>query len=386
MNSKLHVLIPDGNSTWALSVLNCLSQSSEYEFFVLSDKKRTATRFSKYTSYYKYYKRTTDNDWLNIISKEIVDQTISIIVPIAEDEIRFFITNSDRLPKSVKVIPLPKINDFETAINKHMLSRFLDEAHLPHPKYSYFKSFESYSNELLELQFPVLLKPLHEKGGDGILKFKNQEKLDSYIHKHSDFSDLFIQEFIDGYDIDCSVLCLNGKVLTHTIQKGNLEGHSSFAPQLGFEFLKNDVLLSVIKQLMQALNWSGVAHIDLRYDVKTKDYKIIEINARFWGSVEGSKFAGINFPDLAIQLAMNNEIENTQFNEIEYMRFKGVLKSIKRKPSFLFKKNYLLNNSETKSFLKDPLPTCYRFIEWLERRFNFILLFLSQEFAFYTIY
>lgn len=369
MGSELNVLIPDGNSTWALSVMNCLSQNSEYKFYVLSNKKRTGTKYSKNTSYYKYYKSTTDEAWLDIVSKEVTTNNISVIIPIAEDEIRFFIKNSHLLPPSVKVIPLPEILDFETAIDKHKLSVFLDSHNLPHPKSQYFDSLKSYFDKEFRLHFPVLMKPLHEKGGDGIRKFSTKLKLDNYLNKHPDFKDFFIQEYIEGYDIDCSVLCQNGNVLTHTIQKGNLIGHNAFAPQLGFDFLKNEEVLTVVKKLMQKLNWSGVAHIDLRYDANTNDYKIIEINARFWGSVEGSKFAGINFPDLAIQLAIHNTIEAKHFDEIHYMRLKGVLKSIKRKPSFLFKKDYLLNNSEARSFLNDPFPTCFKFIEWLGRRF-----------------
>ena len=386
MSSELNVLIPDGNSTWALSVMNCLSQNSEYKLFVLSNKKRTGAKYSKHTAYYKYYKSTSESDWLEIVSKEVITHHISVIIPIAEDEIRFFINNSHRLPSSVKVIPLPNINDFETAIDKHKLSVFLNQHNLPHPNFQYFNSLERYFKNKFTLNFPILIKPLHEKGGDGITKFYIKAKLDKYLKKHSDIEDFFIQEYIEGYDIDCSVLCKDGNVLVHTIQKGNLSGHNAFAPQLGFEFLKNEAVLSVIKQLMQQLNWSGVAHIDLRYDSNTCDYKIIEINARFWGSVEGSKFAGINFPDLAIQLALNDTVEKKQFDEIQYMRLKGVLKSIKRKPSFIFKKDYLLNNSEAKSFLKDPMPTCFKFIEWLGRQFNFILLFLGQELTFCTIY
>ncbi|MBR9846003.1 MAG: ATP-grasp domain-containing protein [Algicola sp.] len=385
MSSELNVLIPDGNSTWALSVMNCLSQNSEYKLFVLSNKKRTGTKYSKHTAYYKYYKSTSEGHWLEIVSKEVIANHISVIIPIAEDEIRFFINNLHRLPSTVKVIPLPKINDFETAIDKHKLSVFLNQHNLPHPKSQYFDSLESYVNNEFTLNVPVLVKPLHEKGGDGIIKFNMKAKLDKYLEKHSEIKDFFIQEYIQGYDIDCSVLCKDGNVLTHTVQKGNLLGHNAYAPQLGFEFLKNEAVLSVVKQLMQQLNWSGVAHIDLRYDTNTNDYKIIEINSRFWGSVEGSKFAGINFPDLAIQLALNESIETKQFDEIHYMRLKGVLKSIIRKPSFILKKDYLLNNSEAKSFLRDPMPTCFKFIEWLARQFNFILLFLGQELTFYTI-
>ncbi|WP_431135758.1 ATP-grasp domain-containing protein [Psychroserpens mesophilus] len=385
INSKCHVLIPDGNSTWALTVMNCLSYNPDYKLFVLSDKKRTATKFSKHTSYYKYYKRPSDKDWADIIVREVVTQNITVIIPIAEAEIKFFITNSHHLPDSVKVILLPEINSFETAINKHKLSVFLNEHNLPHPKYKYLNTSESHSNHDFGLQFPVLIKPLHQKGGDGILKFDTLKKLKRYVDKHSDYNELFIQEYIEGYDIDCSVLCVEGEVLVHTIQKGYLRGHNAFAPQLGFKFLKNERVLDIVTKLMKALNWSGVAHIDLRYDSKADDYKIIEINARFWGSVEGSKFAGINFPDLVIQLAVNQKIEDTEYKEVDYMRFKGVLKSIKRKPSFLLNKNYLINNSETKSFLKDPIPTCYKFIEWLGRQINIILLLLGQELTFYTI-
>jgi len=366
MKTKYHVLIPDGNSTWALTVINCLSHNSDYELFVLSNKKRTAAKYSKHISYYKYYKKTSDKEWLDAITKEVVKNSISIIIPIAEDEIRFFINNKQALSDSVKIIPLPEIDDFETAINKYKLSSFLKSHNLPHPKFKYFSNLESCFNEDLNLNFPILIKPLHEKGGDGILKIENKTELDKFTQKYQE--DIFIQEYIHGYDIDCSVLCLNGEILTHTIQKGNLSGHNAFAPQLGFEFLNNDKILNVVTQLMSALHWSGVAHIDLRYDANKEDYKIIEINARFWGSIEGSKFAGVNFPDLAIQLTMNNAIENTQYKEIEYMRLKGVIKTIKRKPSFIFKTSYMRNHTETNSFLKDPLPTLYRFVEWLGRR------------------
>ena len=369
MNSKCHVLIPDGNSTWALNVINCLSQNTDYKLFVLSDKKRTATKYSKHTAYYKYYKKTSDKAWLDIISKEIENQNISVIVPIAEEEFRFWILNQQLLPNTVKVIPLPQINNFEAAINKHQLSHFLNKHNLSHPKYNRFENFDAYSKESLELNFPIIIKPLHEKGGDGIEKFENKQALDLYLNKHSKSDELFFQEYIEGYDIDCSVLCLDGNISKYTIQKGKLEGDNSFAPQLCFDFFKNDALLDVVTQLMKALQWSGVAHIDLRYDEKANDYKIIEVNARFWGSVEGSKFAGINFPDLAIQLALNNAIENQKFIETEYMRLKGVIKTMKRKPTFIFKKNYLLNNSETKSFLNDPVPTLYRYKQWLMRRF-----------------
>lgn len=369
MSSKCHVLIPDGHSTWALTVINCLAQNSNYKLFILSQKKRTPTKYSKYTAYYQYYNQASDEEWLDIITEEVQTNNISVIIPIAESEIRFLIKHQKYLPKSVKAIPLPEISSFETAINKLKLSKFLESRNLPHPKFKSNSNSEAISDYDLNFDFPVLIKPLHDKGGDGIQKINSKKELDQFFDTNSNENDVLIQEYISGYDIDCSVICSNGNILAHTIQKGNLKGHNAFAPQLGFDFLNNDGIYNVVSQLMKSLNWSGVAHVDLRYDELEKDYKIIEINARFWGSVEGSKFAGVNFPDLAIQLAANGQIEKHHYKEIKFMRLKGVLKTIKRNPFFILKRKFLLNHTETKSFLRDPLPTCFRFVEWLGRRF-----------------
>lgn len=379
MNSDCNILIPDGSSTWAMSVVNCLSHINNYKLFILSDKKRTATKFSRYTSYYRYYKRTTDEAWIQILNTEIEANKISVIVPIAEEEIRFFIKYADKISTSAKLIPLPKANSFETAIDKLKLSEFLKQQQLPHPKSGFFDSTQSsFEEQLQAFELPILVKPLHDKGGDGILKFASEKKFKRYLRHKT----LFVQEYISGYDIDCSVLCLNGEVLTYTIQKGNLLGHSPYAPQLGLEFLQNEAVINVVKQLMAKLNWSGIAHIDLRYDQQANNYKVIEINARFWGSVEASKVAGTNFPQLVIEMALGKSVSYQPYAHIKYLRFKGFLKSVKRQPSLLMNINFILNFTEAKSVLKDPLPTMYKFREWLGRAsyfkaFNIILM--SQE-------
>lgn len=363
MSSRIKVLIPDGDSTWALSVIQCLSQVEGYDIYVLSNKKRTPAKFSRYTSYYKFYERTDDAQWLSIIISEIETNAIDVVVPIAEKEVTFFIKHRDNIQSS-SLISLPSLAHYQIAINKKKLSDFSKQHDIPHPKSFYFTSQDDIQELLSQVNFPLLIKPLDQKGGDGIEKIVTKDQ----FPKHSK-APLFIQNYIEGYDVDCSVLCLNGSILTYTIQKGNLNGDTAYAPQLGFDFIENKEVLKVTQDVMSKLNWSGLAHLDLRYDAHAKDYKLIEINGRFWGSVEASSKAGINFPDLSIQLALGNQIEHQGFDPIHYMRLKGVLKTIKRNPLFIFKRKFLMYNTEAKIFLKDPLPTFYKFREWLGRRF-----------------
>ncbi|MFT4611189.1 MAG: glutathione synthase/RimK-type ligase-like ATP-grasp enzyme [Glaciecola sp.] len=367
MTGILNILIPDGDSTWALTVLHCLSRVEGYNIVVLSNKKRTATRFSRYTSYYKFYEKQNDTSWLNVINSEVKLHSIDVIVPISEKEISFFIKHKTKIEDSATIIPLPEFSSFEIAINKKKLNDFAKANDVPHPNSFFITSEVDIQQLWSKIQFPILIKPLSLKGGDGIQKISTKEKFEDYFEKIN--HPILIQEYIEGYDIDCSVLCLNGTVLNHTIQKGNLKGNNVFAPQLAFDFLKNDDVLKVAKQTMSKLNWSGVAHLDMRYDLNANDFKLIEINARFWGSLEGSKCAGVNFPHQVIELALGKKIIKTGFEPIHYMRLKGVWKSIKRNPLFIFKRTYLLNNTEVKMFLNDPLPTFYKFREWVGRRF-----------------
>lgn len=364
MNSRINVLIPDGDSTWALSVMHCLSQVEAYRLFVLSNKKRTATKFSKYTTYYKFYERPDDAGWMDIINTAIENNSISVVLPIAEHEVSFFIKHKDNMSGLAKVAALPELKNFEIAIHKNKLSDFAKTHDIPHPKSFYFTAEHPTSKILSDIQFPILIKPLHQKGGEGIEKMLSKAEFPTHISEP-----IFIQEYIEGYDIDCSVLCLNGNILTHTIQKGNLPGSTTYAPQLRFDFIDNDDVLAVAQDVMSKLNWSGVAHLDMRYDENTKDYKLIEINARFWGSVEASEVAGINFPHLSVQLALGETISHKHYQTVSYMRLKGVLKLIKRRPTFILKRSYLMKNTEVRMLLKDPIPTVYKFKEWFGRQF-----------------
>lgn len=362
--SRQNVLIPDGHSTWALAVINCLAQLRQYRIFVVSEDKYTAVKYSRYTASFIYIQRTSDSEWISSLNQEIIKNQINVILPIAEKSIGFFIKNKHLIVERAKIMPLPNWDSFDIAINKHKLSLFLEACQLSVPKSGFFSKLEDYMAEKSNWHFPVLVKPLQEKGGDGILKFYKSEAFETYLLSNSGF----IQEYIEGYDIDCSVICKDGVVLCHTIQKGNLAGDTDYAPQLGVDFLRNDSVLDLTRQLMKALCWNGIAHIDLRYDQNKDDYKVIEINSRFWGSVEASKFAGINFPELAIKAALLEVVPQIDYSYIPYIRFKGVFKTMRNRPSLLFDPSFIINHTEVRSVLNDPFPTFYRFYEWMNRK------------------
>jgi predicted ATP-grasp superfamily ATP-dependent carboligase len=63
-------------------------------------------------------------------------------------------------------------------------------------------------------------------------------------------------------------------------------------------------LVSAGERLLDALDWNGVAMIECKRDSVTGRHVIMEINGRFWGSVQLAIDAGIDFPVLLVRCAL----------------------------------------------------------------------------------
>ena len=62
--------------------------------------------------------------------------------------------------------------------------------------------------------------------------------------------------------------------------------------------------------LLNSLKWNGVAMVEFRIDKNTSIPKLMEINPRFWGSLETAIFAGVDFPYLVFKLITEKCSEN----------------------------------------------------------------------------
>lgn len=63
-------------------------------------------------------------------------------------------------------------------------------------------------------------------------------------------------------------------------------------------------LVSAGERLLDALEWKGVAMIECKRDRDTGRHVIMEVNGRFWGSVQLAIDAGVDFPVLLVRHAL----------------------------------------------------------------------------------
>jgi predicted ATP-grasp superfamily ATP-dependent carboligase len=356
----LNILIPDGESYVSLGVLQCLSEVRDLKIHMVSNAKITSMRFSRYVTTFIYQpKIDADAEWVAAINDYTARYSIDVIMPVDEIAARKLIRLREHLLDQKKAFLPRSLDDFDLARDKGRLAIHLERLGIPGPKTILYTP-EFFERDIGTLPFPLLLKPaLDSGGGKGIEKFDTEKELITYLAANKPGPDRIFQEFIEGYDLGCNVLCRDGEILAFTIQKGFLFEKKSFTPQIGLQMIHQEHILNIVKKLMQSLNWSGVANIDLRYDARRDLFRILEINPRFWLTVLGSSMAGVNFPFLYCRTALGDTFHTPAYTETKYLNFRGFYTNIFKNPLFLFKLKEIWNTTPLKYMLKDPFLNLY---------------------------
>jgi predicted ATP-grasp superfamily ATP-dependent carboligase len=358
------ILIPDVECYLLRAIVNGLAQVKDIRVYVMSNQKVKAMKYSRLVHKFTYYPKTNSElDWIANINKEIEKHNIDLVMPIWEVGIKTLTTHQDKILHKNRLVLLPALTDFNAANNKWLLADHLEANDIPYPKSVLVDEVSQFS-KVDSLKFPIIIKPLEGFGGGrGIRMFKTKQDLDKYFLTNKFSYSYIVQEYIVGLDAGCSVLCKEGNILAITMQKENLTDDRKFAPPAGVDLFYDKKVDSDIRKLMKSLNWSGVANIDLRLDKSDNQYKVIEINPRFWGSTEASILAGVNFPYLYCLASTGKQFEKPAYDFIKYLNVRGVSKMIKRNKMFIFKTGFIFRNTPLKFALKDPVPVLLKFIK-----------------------
>jgi predicted ATP-grasp superfamily ATP-dependent carboligase len=353
---KLTVLVLEGEYRLTAAVLFCLSREPRVVIHMVSRDEGSPFRYSRYVrSHHQQPQAQFDASFLVFIQATALQTKAQVLLPVDVEGMRFAIAYRRELEQALRVLPLPSAQAYEIAADKSRLATFMQQHDLPGPC-TITDLAHDLGAQLAKLRFPVLLKPTGGAGGQGIVRFDDAPALLDAVAQLPPGSHFIIQTYLEGYDIDCNVLYHEGRLVAYSIQRGLVENADVYAPTQAIEFVQNEAVLAVVDKLMTALDWNGVAHLDLRYDAASQQINVIEINPRFWLTVVGSAVrARVNFPVLASEAALGRPVAQSAFALGRYIPFANFLKyryasKAKNKVPFTWGDTSLLG------FLGDPLP------------------------------
>ena len=310
------ILLIDDEGHFSYQVACCLAKADpNLRLLILSQGVLPYGRASRYVDKcFRFRGRTGKPECVDDIEAVIRREGVDLLFPVDEDGVALVLQNYPRLSQRCKIVRLPTRDAFFRAANKWETFRELDRHQIPVPLTRRCKSDASFD----EFEFPVLLKPVHGRRGANIRMLQERPDRELWQTIRSGGIDFLIQEYLEGYDIDCSVLCRDGEILTHTIQQP-LGTTNGFSPKIDkLKFLHDPQVLDVTERTMRAFHWDGVAHLDLRYDRRTGGVKVIEINPRYWASLQASHAVGVNFPILHDRLSQGEAVTTMPVRHTHY--------------------------------------------------------------------
>ena len=330
-NPQLSILILDGESDLSLSVTRCLGQIPQLSIHTLSTEKFAPVRFSKHLSTFHYAQPGNADERIELIHNVAQKTKANILLPVA-DAMRFASKQFAGLSSISPIAPISPLELFDQVVDKWTLTQFMIEHQIPIPETVLLDGEGDLIDRVNELRPPFILKLTRGSAGQDIFAFDKVDDLDKFLEaKQGGKGRYLVQSFVEGHDIRCGVLCRDGSILAYTIHQGVLERKRRFGPPAGIRFIKSEGVFDVLVELVSKLNWTGIASVDLRYDIKEDRVKVLEINPRYWGSLLGALSAGVNFPYLASLSGLQIPFEQPDYEENVYLTGKATIEqSVKR--------------------------------------------------------
>lgn len=309
--SNKKVLITDCWTRKGLSAVRSLG-SKGLEVHALSHTRLAPGLYSRYVSHYQIVPDPSKHpdQYAEKVMSLIRKEKFDCIIPLEESSTSIFLKNRTEIEK-YSSLPLASEKSFHIANDKSAVLALAKQLNIPTPKTFCPHSEAELQQALAELDFPIIIKPTNSSGSRGLHKIKNREEFDRiYPLVQKKYGNPLIQECIDtsGQGVGVGILALNGKVLVDFSYKRLREFPVNGGPSTLRESTHQENIKRWAAQLVQELQWTGVAMVEFKTDPKDGVPKLMEINPRFWGSMDLAEVSGVHFPYLLYEMAMGKNI------------------------------------------------------------------------------
>ncbi|MGB7932691.1 MAG: ATP-grasp domain-containing protein [Gammaproteobacteria bacterium] len=248
--------------------------------------------------------------FVEVLARLVKEHHIDILLPMTELTTTLLLTHKDAFPGIV--IPFPEMSRVDALANKCTLMRTAESLGIPVPRTWYVDDPATIPDFKDAPSFPAVLKPgrswlrLQDQWQRSAVKFPVDESaLNSIIDSDPAFHThpFMIQEYVAGHGQGVFALYNQGKPLAFFSHRRLREKPPGGGVSVLSESITTDpALVSHARSLLDKVGWHGVAMVEFKVAPDGAPY-LMEINTRFWGSLQLAIDAGVDFPYLLYQLA-----------------------------------------------------------------------------------
>lgn len=314
------VLILDGNTRSALAATRSLGMKGVH--VVVADvAKRSLAGASRYCSESFTYPSPASHleGFLATVKTECSQRGIGVILPMTELSTSTVLKHGKEF-KSLRV-PFAELKAFETVTDKWRLFKLAQQLNLSIPKTQFVTDISSLGDISQELKLPVVLKPhrsmIASRGrwiATSVQYARSVEELKEIAARYEYFSQhpFMIQEYIPGQAEGVFALFDRGKPIVFFGHRRLRERPPSGGVSVLSESIEpNPEAKRMARAILETVGWHGVAMVEFKVSAEGTPY-LMEVNGRFWGSLQLAIDAGVDFPWLLYQLAIGRNLDKVK--------------------------------------------------------------------------
>lgn len=309
------ILVTDGHLRSSLAVVRSLGRAG-YRVFVCSERRHSLAGASRRCAEeVRVPSPLTHADaFVDAIAELTRRWAVAALFPMSEESLLAVLPAAERLNDIC--VPFPPLESFRKAADKRYVTELATTLGIATPRQVVIEAKATTGErELGALSFPLVVKPSRSVATDGLTAAKvgveyvdGQRELDAVLSGLPAAAfPVLLQERIRGHGTGVFLLVWNSSVLAQFAHRRIREKPPSGGVSVCSESIPLDP--EIVRQsaaLLSALNWKGPAMVEFKREDSTGVPYLMEINGRFWGSLQLAVDAGADFPRLLVEAALGH--------------------------------------------------------------------------------
>jgi predicted ATP-grasp superfamily ATP-dependent carboligase len=305
--------VTDGDERSALAVVRSLGRRG-VSVIVGEERPMSLASSSRYAArHVTYPSPSRERDAFGRFLVEFVTrENVDAVIPIT-DVTTHAVSQHQLEIERYAATAVPPFEAFELATNKWTLVQRATACGVRAPRTHFVADLMALDGLVDEVEYPAVVKPVRSRlpvngrwvattvhyaaAKDDLVRLYERTP---YLAAHPSL----IQERIVGPGMGVFAIFDRGVLLAAFAHRRLREK----PPSGGVSVLRESVpldpaLAEAAARLLGPLNWHGVAMLEFKRECRTGDQYLMEVNGRFWGSLQLAIDAGVDFPWMVHQLA-----------------------------------------------------------------------------------
>ena len=313
---KPRVLVTDGEQRAALAVVRSLGRAG-YHVTVAAARTPSLAGASRWAASERQVPDPLREPaaCVDAVAAMAYAESVVLLLPMTDASLLALLGARERFPGIA--LPFPGLEVFRRAADKQLVLATAQRAGIAVPEQRVLATREeAFGLSVASLSYPLVLKPArsvsgsdHDRQKFGVRHIEAPEQLRTALRDlPRQAFPVLLQQRIVGPGVGIFLLVWNRRTRAVFAHRRLREKPPSGGVSVYRESIPPDPsLVDRSRALLDALGFEGVAMVEYKVEAASGTPYLMEINGRFWGSLQLAVDAGVDFPRLLVESALGTE-------------------------------------------------------------------------------